>query len=145
MTKIVIFGTFDRLHKGHISFLSQAKNLGDYLIAVVARDKYVKSAKGGLPLENEKLRIQNLRKINLADKVILGSRAHNFYQTLRTYKPVIIALGYDQKPKIWDLKSDLKRHRLSSIKIVRLKPYKPAIYKSSKMTFYRGIFHSKIK
>ena len=133
MNKIVIFGTFDRLHKGHISFLNQAKKLGDYLIVVVARDKYVKKAKGKLPLNNEKLRTKNLRNTKLVDKVILGSRIHNFYQTLRTHKPAVIALGYDQKPKIWDLRSDLKKHRLSGVKIVRLKPYKPTVYKSSKL------------
>ena len=133
MKIIIIFGTFDRLHKGHLNFLRQAKKLGDYLTIVVARDKYVKEAKGKPPLSNEKLRTKNLRNTKLADKVILGSRTHNFYQTLRTHKPAVIALGYDQKPRIWDLKTDLRKHRLNNVKIIRLRPYKPNVYKSSKL------------
>lgn len=133
MRKVIVFGTFDKIHKGHFSFLRQAKRLGDQLIAVVARDKYVKEAKGVLPINNEKLRVKNLRNLNLATKVILGSSTYNFYQTLRTYKPDIIALGYDQKPRIWTLRKNLKKHRIQNTAVVRLKPYKANVYKSSKL------------
>jgi len=131
MKRVVVFGTFDFLHEGHLNFFKQAKKLGDYLIIVIARDKFVKKAKGKKPIHNEELRTSNLRKVKTADKVILGSQTHNFYRTLRTHKTDIIALGYDQKPTINQLQKDLKRHRLV-VKIVRLKAYKPGVYKSSK-------------
>lgn len=133
MSRVLIFGTFDRLHEGHFSFFRQAGKLGSFLIAVVARDKFVKKAKGRLPASNEILRARNLRKINMVGKVILGSRTHDFYTTIRTYKPKIVALGYDQSPSIWKLKRNLKRHRIKNVKIVRLRPYKPRVYKSSKL------------
>lgn len=130
MKRIIVFGTFDILHPGHESFFEQAKNLGGYLIVVVARDKFVKEAKGKTPINNELSRIEEVRDSKLANKVILGSRTHNFYQTIRTYKINTIALGYDQKPTIRELRKNLKQHQLSKINIIRLKPYKPRIYKS---------------
>ena len=128
---VMVFGTFDTIHKGHESFFKQAKNLGDYLIVVVARDVHVKSAKKSSPVNNEKIRVRNVRRSKLPAKVILGSKVHNFYRTIRTYKPETIALGYDQKPSINELKRQLRRHRLSRIKIVRLRAHKPRIYKTS--------------
>jgi len=129
----MVFGTFDIVHPGHLSFFHQAKKLGDYLIVVAARDKNSTFAKSRPPQNDERARSAALRKIKIVDKAILGSRTYNFYRTIRTYKPDIIALGYDQKPSIWQLKKDLKRHRISNIQIVRLRPYKPSIYKSSKL------------
>ena len=126
----MIFGTFDFLHEGHLNFFKQAKKLGGYLIVVVARDKFVKKAKGRKPIHNERIRLNNIRRKN-ADKAILGSKTHDFYRTIRTHKANIIALGYDQKPIINQLQKDLKRHRLV-VKTVRLKAYKPGVYKSSK-------------
>ena len=128
---VMVFGTFDTLHKGHESFFKQAKNLGDYLIVVVARDTHVKRAKRSAPVNNERMRARNVRKSKLPDKVILGSKIHNFYRTIRTYKPKIIALGYDQKPAINELKRQLRRHRLSKIKIIRLRAHRPKVYKTS--------------
>ena len=42
-TKIMIFGTFDGLHKGHLNFFKQAKNFiqNSFLIVSIARDKNV--------------------------------------------------------------------------------------------------------
>jgi FAD synthetase len=133
MKRVMVFGTFDVVHPGHLSFFHQAKKLGTYLIVVAARDKNSKQVKSRWPKNNEKSRTAALRKVKIVDKAILGSKTYNFYRTIRTYKPDIIALGYDQRPSTWQLKKDLKRHWISNIKIVRLRPYKPEIYKSSKL------------
>src|SRR3989337_1126541 len=104
MKKIMVFGTFDIFHKGHLNFLKQSRKIGDYLIVVVARDKFVEKAKGMPPKNNEKYRANSVRKAKVANKVILGSKTYNYFRTIRTYKPTIIALGYDQKPTIPKLK-----------------------------------------
>jgi FAD synthetase len=130
MKKVMVFGTFDILHQGHLNFLKQARRLGDYLIVVVARDKFAKEAKGKLPKNNEKFRAKEVRRSKVADTVILGSKTHNYFRTIRTYKPEIVALGYDQKPNLPNLKKILKRHRLGKIVLVRLKSYKPHVFKS---------------
>jgi len=129
----MVFGTYDIFHKGHQKFFQQAKRLGNYLIVVVARDLHVKAAKSNFPINKEVQRSKIVRRTKLADKVILGSKTHNFYRTIRTYQPAIIALGYDQKPSLRELRKDLKRHRLAKIELVRLRSYQPEIYKSSKL------------
>ena len=134
MKRAMVFGTFDILHPGHIDFFRQAKELADYLIVVVARNKYVQEAKGKVPKNLERSRVQKVRSSPYVNKTILGSRVHNFYRTIRTYKPAIIALGYDQKPSLSKLKMDLRKHRLKNITLVRLRPHKPHVYKSSKLT-----------
>lgn len=136
MDRVAVFGTFDIFHPGHISFLKQAKKLGDFLLVVVARDQSVKEAKDRLPRETEIKRLRAVRQSTLADKAILGSKTNNYFRTLRTNKIGIIALGYDQKPSIYQLKKQLRRHRLNNLKIIRLKSYNPAKYKSSKLSVY---------
>ena len=43
ITKVMCFGAFDGLHKGHLSYFKQARKYGDYVIAVIARgDKIIK-------------------------------------------------------------------------------------------------------
>ena len=55
LVKIMVFGTFDGLHKGHIHFFNQAKNIvkNSFLIVSIARDKNVLKIKGKLPILNE--------------------------------------------------------------------------------------------
>lgn len=139
MKKVMVFGTFDLLHPGHLDFFRQAKRNYNYLIVVVARDYYVQKAKGVKPKNDEKKRVSTVRKSSVVNKAILGSKTHNFYRTVRTYKPQKIALGYDQKPTIPKLKKDLRKHRLSNIEIIRLKPHNPKRYKSSKLLNDDGI------
>jgi len=72
-----------------------------------------------------------LKDSGLADKVVLGS-SKNKYAVIEKYKPDVIALGYDQKVNSRELEKKLKEFKLDA-KIVRLKSYKPEIYKSSKL------------
>ncbi len=133
MKKVMVFGTFDLIHPGHQNFFRQAKRRGDFLLVVVARDKYVEKAKGRRPKNSEQFRVKSLRKDDLVEKAILGSKTHNYFQTIRTYAPDTIALGYDQKPSLRQLKRELKRHRIKNISVLRLRPYKPEIYKTAKL------------
>jgi FAD synthetase len=131
MNRVIAFGTFDIFHPGHESFLNQAKKIGDYIVVVVARDANVRKVKGKLPQNSEKVRLQAVRRAKIANKVILGSKTNNYFQTLRSHKIDLIALGYDQKPTLVELKRSLKRHRLAKVAVKRLKPYNPNKYKSS--------------
>lgn len=131
MVKVLVFGTFDGLHEGHINFLNQARKHGNHLIAVIARDKTVKRVKKSLPVFKERQRLKIVQNSNLADKVILGSLGNPF-AVIKKIKPNVICLGYDQKFFIKDLPQEIKRIGLK-IKIVRLKPFKPEIYHTSKL------------
>jgi len=123
--KVIIFGTFDGLHAGHLNFFKQARKLGDELIVVVARDINVKKNKGKMSRFSETKRLTALLAMNVGDSVILGQICDP-YAVIRKYKPDIIALGYDQI----NFTEKLKDH-FPKIKIVRLKPFKQKIFKSS--------------
>ena len=133
MTTVMVFGTFDKFHKGHIHFLKQAKDYGDELIVVIARDKTVKKIKGKLPQQKEKERQKVIIKNKLAEEVVLG-RFNNKYKLIAYYKPDVICLGYDQSSFTKDLPGKLEELGLMNTKIVQLKAYKPEKYKSSKIS-----------
>jgi len=136
MKKVMVFGTFDILHPGHINFFRQAKKYGDYLIVVVARDLNVKKIKGELPIDNEAKRRNNIKKLKIVNEVILGDLKDKF-RVIEKKKPNVICLGYDQKD--FSLNNELDERKLN-IKVIRLRPHKPEIYKSSilKLQAYRN-------
>lgn len=121
----MVFGTFDILHKGHLHLFKQAKIFGDYLIVVISRDKTINEVKGKPPLHDEKIRLKNIQKLNVADQVMLGGLKDK-HDIIRMIHPDIICLGYDQKFFTNNLSALFPK-----IKIVRLKPYKPNVYKTS--------------
>lgn len=126
---VMVFGTFDYLHAGHENLFKQARELGDEIIAIVARDKTVNSIKGALPDHNEKLRLQNLKETEWAEKAVLGD-AKDKSKNIKVYRPDVIALGYDQFAFTYTLNQLLINLKLDAT-IVRLKPYRPGMYKSS--------------
>ncbi len=132
MKKVLAFGTFDILHPGHTFMLKKAKKYGDHLTVIVARDATVCKVKGKKTLFNEKTRLKNLAQLNIADKVRLGCLG-NKYRVITDEKPDVIALGYDQKFFVDDLGKVVDKN----VQIVRLKSYKPQIYKSSKIRMKR--------
>lgn len=114
MIKVLCGGCFNKIHKGHLYFLKQAKSLGDYLIVVLANPKNNKKAYA-IPLSK---RTVNIKKLGIADRVVTG-HPKNFLNTVKKYRPNIIALGYDQK-----LSLDVKKYAKSKkIKVRRIKKF----------------------
>jgi len=132
MKKVMVFGTFDIFHLGHISFLKQAQKYGDYLSVVIARDKTVLSVKGKFPKNKEESRVEKVLESGLADEVVLGNE-NNKYKIIKKFSPNIICLGYDQKFFIKNLRIKLNEFGLKSTKVMKMKSFKPEIYKSSKL------------
>lgn len=129
--KVIAFGTFDIIHPGHESYLKQARELGDKLVVVVARDATAEKTKGRWPKNDERARLQKIIESNLADEVVLGD-LDDRYKVLEKFRPDIVALGYDQKTDMKKLEEKLGKLNIDA-KIVRLNSYKPEIYKSSKL------------
>jgi FAD synthetase len=125
MKKIMVFGTFDLLHKGHLYFLNEAKKHGDYLIVVVARDITVEKIKNKKPKHNELERKQAIEKTKIADKVILGEKVLSF-DCIINEKPDVICFGYDQNSRSVEKK-------FPKIIYVRIDAYEPQKYKTSKI------------
>ena len=129
-TRIMIFGTFDGVHKGHLNFFKQARKISkkSFLIVSVARDQNVFKIKGKYPQLSEKKRIHLIKKYKIIDKVVLSGIENHLPHIIKEI-PDVIALGYDQKAYVKNLKKDLKNKGVL-VKIVRLKPHKAKVYKN---------------
>lgn len=68
MKKVIVNGTFDILHPGHLEILNYAKSLGDYLIVAIDTDSRVQELKGpSRPINNQldrKLMLENLKAVD---------------------------------------------------------------------------------
>ncbi|MCX6785844.1 MAG: tRNA pseudouridine(55) synthase TruB [Candidatus Komeilibacteria bacterium] len=122
MTKVLIAGTFDIIHPGHINLIKQARELGDFLVATIARDQNVIKIKGRSPYYPERQRLENLKNLHIADKVILGDLV-NPYKMMAEEQPNVIALGYDQQTFVNGL-TDYRVNSRTHFDIKRLQPFK---------------------
>jgi len=102
MKKVLVGGVFNTVHPGHEYFLKKAKELGDFLVVVVANDKTVLKKKSLLKPQEE--RKKALEKLGIADRVVIGDE-RDFLKIVKMEKPDIIALGYDQNFDEGKLKS----------------------------------------
>ena len=131
MKKVMAFGSFDTLHKGHEAYLKEAKSYGDYLIVIVARNENIARFKCRKPKHDESYRLNQVKKLDFVDEAVLGHK-DDILKVLEEYKPDVICLGYDQKTMNEEnLRQELEKRNLKA-EIVRAKPYKEDIYKSSK-------------
>jgi len=132
MKKSMAFGSFDLLHEGHKHYLKEAKSLGGYLIVIVARDINIEKFKGKKSKNNENQRLDNVKKLDFVDEAVLGDK-DDILTVLGKYRPDVVCLGYDQKTVPEErLKNEFQKLGLKA-EIIRAKPYKPEIYKSSKL------------
>lgn len=129
--KVMVFGVFDRLHPGHLSFLKQAKKYGEKLIVVVARDNVVRKLKNKVSSQNEKERMTALRGLPEVDKVILGDQKQGNYGVIKKHKPDVICFGYDQKWLQKDLEKKMTTGELPKIELIQLTPHKPEKFHTS--------------
>ena len=130
----MVFGTFDMLHDGHLDFFKQARALApdSLLIVSIARDRSAERIKGAAPRRTEVARMQLVEECPLVDEVVLGNE-EGFIEHIKRAAPDIIALGYDQTGEyVHALQSALDNEGMHT-KIVRLKPFKPEKYKTSKL------------
>ncbi|OGZ66544.1 MAG: hypothetical protein A3C06_00890 [Candidatus Taylorbacteria bacterium RIFCSPHIGHO2_02_FULL_46_13] len=126
----MVFGVFDGLHPGHISFLKQARALGDYLVAVVARNEAVQILKKRATRRSLAERIEALKVSGTVDQVLIGDLEEGSWEVLDGHQPNIIALGYDQH----ELKKDLEvvlPSKSFSCSIVVLEAHEPNVHHSS--------------
>jgi len=132
MKTVLVTGTFDFLHSGHLHLFKNAKKYGKKLVVLVARDKTVKKIKGTKPIHTEKERFDLVKHIDLVDEAILGC-ARDPYRKIGIIKPNVICLGYDQQHEYAKKLKDKLKKRGWKIKVVRLKAHKPKRLKSSQL------------
>jgi len=93
MIKVAVAGNFFPLHDGHIDHLEKARKLGDYLIAIIGSDEYLKKRDKPifLSLENRKKQL----KAWVDEVVEVIDTDGTCAKTLRLIKPDIYVKGED--------------------------------------------------
>ena len=97
MSTVLVFGTFDLLHEGHERFLAEAGRRGDRLVALVARDDFVRLFKGKPARHSEEERRSRLVERGLVDAAQLSDPVPGTYEAVLRLAPDLICLGYDQE------------------------------------------------
>lgn len=70
MKRIIVNGTFDILHSGHLALLNYARSLGDYLMVAIDSDRRVQELKGtSRPINTQQERTELLSNLRAVDEV----------------------------------------------------------------------------
>ena len=97
--KKIVFtnGVFDIIHRGHVSYLNEAKALGDYLIVGLNADASVKRLKGdSRPVNKEEDRKFVMENLKAVDEVIIFTEDTPF-NLISKIIPDILVKGGDWK------------------------------------------------
>ena len=116
LVRVLATGTFDILHPGHILFLSRARELGDELYVIVARESMIRHKPK--PVIPDEQRLKMVSELKVVDRAVLGSES-NMFEPVMDIKPDIIALGYDQTFDVLKLEKELREHNINA-RIVRI-------------------------
>jgi len=92
---VMLGGAFEIIHPGHIHALSEARNLGNTLVVVVATDESVERNKGRPPATGQALRVALVSALRQVDLAVPGNKG-SIYEILVRIRPDVVALGYDQ-------------------------------------------------
>ncbi|MCC6277084.1 MAG: D-glycero-beta-D-manno-heptose 1-phosphate adenylyltransferase [Oligoflexia bacterium] len=99
--KRIVFtnGCFDLLHVGHVTYLEQARSLGDFLFVGLNSDSSVKKLKGNdRPLQNENDRAQILLALKSVDAVSVFDEDTPL-ELIKLVKPQVLVKGGDWAPE----------------------------------------------
>jgi len=135
--RVMVFGVFDGLHEGHRRFLAMARECGDELIAVVARDDMVWTLKQKTPVQNESQRLQALAAMNEVSHAELGDSEIGTYDVVKEHQPDVICLGYDQDALAKDLTRAMQQGVILAIPLRRITAHKPESFKTSLSTIQK--------
>jgi rfaE bifunctional protein nucleotidyltransferase chain/domain len=100
MKKIIVNGTFDILHRGHINLLNYAKSLGNQLLVAIDTDNRVKQLKGNSrPINNQDDRQLLLYNLKSVDIVMTFDNEKDLVNIIKEYNPDIMVKGSDYQGK----------------------------------------------
>jgi FAD synthetase len=120
--RILIAGTFDILHPGHIFLINEAAKLGDVYI-VVATDKNRELYSGERPIVPEEQRLEVMKNIKNVKEARMGRHDNDTLKTVEEINPDIILLGPDQKFSSEKLRNALKLKGMEHVEVRRLDKY----------------------
>lgn len=98
--KIIVNGTFDILHRGHVELLEYAKGLGLFLLVCIDTDRRVKELKGdSRPVNSQSDRTFMLQRLKCVDAVWTFDSEEDLERICKVYQPDIMVKGSDYRDK----------------------------------------------
>ncbi len=99
--RIIVNGSFDIIHLGHIRLLQHAKSFPNaYVYVLIDTDRRIKKLKGeDRPINNEYERTSLLAALKSVDRVDVFDTDEELVNLIRDYKPDIMIKGSDYKGK----------------------------------------------
>ena len=99
---ILVGGTFDILHLGHIEFLEKSKKLGRILVVGITSDKNVRSRKGnGRPIFTQSQRARVISALQTVDYVFISDTSAYDDKTINLLRPDIVVFSFDGGKKLY--------------------------------------------
>ena len=96
MTRIIVNGTFDILHRGHVMMLEYARSLGSELLVCIDTDRRIRELKGPTrPINNESDRVFMLESLRCVSRVSVFDDVDDLIDQIKQYKPDIMVKGSD--------------------------------------------------
>ena len=96
--RVMVNGTFDILHRGHLELLNYAKRQGNFLLVAIDTDRRVKELKGNdRPINNQEDRKFHLGNLKAVDTVMFFDSKDQLIDIMKEYKPDIYVKGSDWK------------------------------------------------
>ncbi len=96
MKTVMVNGTFDVLHPGHIALLNTARSYGDYLVVAIDTDQRVRELKGASrPINNQDDRRIILSNLKAVDVVEFFDSTEQLVNLMKLYKPDTYVKGSD--------------------------------------------------
>ena len=109
-TIVTTKGCFDLLHLGHITYLVEAKKLGDFLLVGINSDNSVRKLKGpNRPIQSELVRAKQMSALESVDFVTIFPE-DTPEAFLKIVKPHIHAKGGDYSPEALPEKKIVELH-----------------------------------
>lgn len=96
---VVVNGSFDILHLGHLKLLEYAKSFpNSYVLVLTDTDRRIKELKGsGRPINNEYERCSFLFSLKYVDRVETFDSDNELIQLIKDFEPDVMIKGSDYK------------------------------------------------
>jgi len=97
--KVYTGGTFDLFHRGHVNFLRQCREIGNYVVVSLNTDDFIERYKGKPPIMNYDERKEVLLSCRYVDEVIPNTDGEDSKPAILTIQPKFVIIGSDWAKK----------------------------------------------
>ena len=101
MTRVVVNGSFDVLHLGHLKLLEHARSYTNSVVLVLTdSDRRIKELKGSArPVNTEFERVEFLKSLKYVDRVEVFDSNEELATLIKNFSPDVMVKGSDYRGK----------------------------------------------